>query len=124
MSSIRNTVNAVARSKTMKAVPSRQPGAGIPSQEGHVHLLDVRDALDRLTAEHREALMLAATGLSYDDAAVVCGCAVGRMKSRTSRARDRLAQMLDHRHPWVGDDSSFSGAPRNANNSEGALAFG
>jgi len=95
-----------------------------PSQEGHVYLLDVRDALDRLTAEHREALMLAATGLSYDEAAAVGGCPVGTMKSRTSRARDRLAQMLDHRHPWVGNDSFRSGTPRKANTSEGVLAFG
>lgn len=95
-----------------------------PSQEGHVYLLDVRDALDRLTAEHREALMLSVTGFSYDEAAALCGCAVGTMKSRTSRARDRLAQMLDHRNPWVGNDSFHSGTPRKANTSEGALAFG
>jgi RNA polymerase sigma-70 factor, ECF subfamily len=94
------------------------------SQEGHVYLLDVRDALDRLTAEHREALMLAATGLSYDEAAAVCGCAIGTMKSRISRARDRLAQMLDHRQPWVGNDSSFSGTSCKAKASERALAFG
>ena len=94
-----------------------------PSQEGHVYLLDVRDALDRLTAEHREALLLSVTGLSYDEAAAVCGCAVGTMKSRTSRARDRLAQMLDGRDTWIGDDSSCSGTPHNANTSEGALAF-
>jgi RNA polymerase sigma-70 factor, ECF subfamily len=95
-----------------------------PSQEGHVYLLDVRDALDRLTAEHREALMLSVTGLSYDEAAAVCGCAVGTMKSRTSRARDRLAQMLDHRHPWVGNDSFPSGILCNANSSESALVVG
>jgi RNA polymerase sigma-70 factor (ECF subfamily) len=95
-----------------------------PSQEGHVYLLDVRDALNCLTAEHREALMLSVTGLSYDEAAAVCGCAAGTMKSRTSRARDRLAQMLDHRHPWVGDDGFLPGIPRNTNFSEGALAVG
>jgi RNA polymerase sigma-70 factor, ECF subfamily len=95
-----------------------------PSQEGHVYLLDVRDALGRLTAEHREALTLVVSGFSYDEAAALCGCAVGTMKSRTSRARDRLAQMLDHRYPWVGNDSFHSGTPRKAKTSEGALAFG
>jgi RNA polymerase sigma-70 factor (ECF subfamily) len=95
-----------------------------PSQEEHLYFLNVRDAFDRLAAEHREALTLVASGFTYKEAAAAAGCAVGTVKSRTSRARDRLAQMLDHRHPWVGDDSSFSGAPRNANNSEGALAFG
>jgi RNA polymerase sigma-70 factor (ECF subfamily) len=95
-----------------------------PSQEGHVYFLDVRDAFDRLTAEHREALTLVVSGFSYEEASAVCGCAVGTMKSRTSRARDRLAQMLDHRHPWVDNDSFLSGIPRSANSFEGALAVG
>jgi len=74
-----------------------------PVQEGHMHFLDVRDALTRLTAEHREALMLIVSGLSYEEAAVMCGCAAGTMKSRISRARDKLAEMFDDRPAAVGD---------------------
>jgi RNA polymerase sigma-70 factor (ECF subfamily) len=74
-----------------------------PVQEGHMHFLDVRNALTRLTTEHREALMLVVSGLSYQEAAVMCGCASGTMKSRISRARDKLAEMFDDRRTTVGD---------------------
>jgi len=74
-----------------------------PVQEGHMHFLDVRNALTRLTAEHREALMLVGSGLSYQEAALMCGCASGTMKSRISRARDKLAEMFDDRRATVGD---------------------
>jgi RNA polymerase sigma-70 factor (ECF subfamily) len=66
-----------------------------PEQEGHLHFLELRDALDRLQPEHREALILvAASELSYQDAATLCACAVGTMKSRVNRARAKLAVML------------------------------
>lgn len=66
-----------------------------PSQEGHMQFLELRDAMDQLRPEHREALMLVgASGLSYEDAAEICACAVGTMKSRVSRARDRLTMLL------------------------------
>ena len=46
-------------------------------------------------ADQREALILVgASGFSYDDAAAICGCAVGTIKSRVNRARTRLAQLL------------------------------
>ena len=52
-------------------------------------------ALARLSPEHREALLLiVAEGLSYEDAAQVCGIAIGTIKSRVNRARERLARLL------------------------------
>lgn len=69
--------------------------ASPPTQEGHMQFLDFRAALDKLAPDHREALILiGASGLSYEEAAGVCGCAVGTMKSRVSRARVRLAELL------------------------------
>jgi RNA polymerase sigma-70 factor (ECF subfamily) len=66
-----------------------------PTQEGHMQFLDFSAALDRLEADHREALILVgASGLSYEDAAALCGCAVGTMKSRVNRARAKLAALL------------------------------
>ncbi len=66
-----------------------------PDQEGHMRFLDLRDALDRLAPDHRKALILVgAAGHSYDDAATLCGCAVGTMKSRVNRARGKLAELL------------------------------
>jgi RNA polymerase sigma-70 factor (ECF subfamily) len=69
--------------------------AAKPAQEGHMRLLEFRDALALLADEQREALILVgASGLSYEEAAAICGCAVGTMKSRASRARAKLAEIL------------------------------
>lgn len=66
-----------------------------PAQDGHMEFQDFRAALAKLAADHREALILVgASGLSYEEAAQVCGCAVGTMKSRVNRARARLAELL------------------------------
>ena len=97
-----------------------------PVQEGHMHFLDVRDALARLTAEHREALMLIVSGLSYEEAAAMCGCAAGTMKSRISRARDKLAEMFDDRRATVGDgeDLLVSDGSRRMDIGTGAMRMG
>jgi RNA polymerase sigma-70 factor (ECF subfamily) len=51
----------------------------------------VQRGLSTLPAEQREALMLvAASGLSVEEAAEVMGCAVGTVKSRVSRGRAAL----------------------------------
>jgi RNA polymerase sigma-70 factor (ECF subfamily) len=69
--------------------------ATAPAQESHMQFLDFRAALYKLAPEQREALMLVgASGLSYEDAAEICACAVGTMKSRVNRARNKLAAML------------------------------
>jgi len=95
-----------------------------PAQEDHVYLLDVHDALGRLTPEHREALMLIVSGLSYDEAAVICRCAAGTVKSRVSRARDRLAQMLGDCRSGDAEYSPFPGGSRQFDISIGATAGG
>ena len=70
--------------------------ASMPAQDGHIAFLEFRAAFGKLAPGHREALILiGASGLSYDEAAQVCGCAVGTMKSRVSRARGRLADLLN-----------------------------
>jgi RNA polymerase sigma-70 factor (ECF subfamily) len=53
-------------------------------------------ALQQLPDEHREALILVgAAGLSYEEAAQICGCALGTIKSRVNRARARLLKIMD-----------------------------
>jgi RNA polymerase sigma-70 factor (ECF subfamily) len=65
------------------------------AQPGHMDFLDFRAALQKLPLDQREALILiGASGLSYDEAAIICGCAPGTMKSRVNRARNRLAELL------------------------------
>lgn len=66
-----------------------------PEQEHRVGLIELQAALNGLTAEHRETLLLVMVdGLLYDEAAVVLGCQTGTVKSRVSRARERLAKAM------------------------------
>jgi RNA polymerase sigma-70 factor (ECF subfamily) len=39
-------------------------------------------------------LTLVAAGTSYEDAARICGCRIGTLKSRVSRARETLHSLL------------------------------
>lgn len=67
-----------------------------PEQIGHVELAEFRAALAKLPADQREVVILVgASGFSYEEAAEICGCAVGTIKSRLSRGRAQLARLLD-----------------------------
>jgi len=68
-----------------------------PDQTDRLHLHDVWTAFRRLNAEQQQALLLVALeGLSYEQAAANCECAVGTVKSRVNRARIRLVKLLEH----------------------------
>jgi RNA polymerase sigma-70 factor (ECF subfamily) len=78
--------------------------ATAPAQNGHMDFLDFREALQKLPADQREALVLiGASGMSYEEAAGICNCAVGTMKSRVNRARNRLIELLS-----IGSSSDFA----------------
>ncbi|MCB5425839.1 sigma-70 family RNA polymerase sigma factor [Altererythrobacter sp. CC-YST694] len=65
-------------------------------QEDPIHLGDLHRALQTLPPERREALLLVgAGGFSYEEAAEICGCAVGTIKSRVGRARAALTSMIE-----------------------------
>jgi RNA polymerase sigma-70 factor (ECF subfamily) len=71
-----------------------------PSQTSHVEFQEFRTALAKVPPDQREALILVgASGFSYEEAAEICGCAVGTIKSRVNRARTRLAQLLQIENP-------------------------
>ena len=58
-------------------------------------MVEMRILLDDLPAERREALVLTQIlGLSYAEAADVCGCPIGTIRSRVARARDDLMQAV------------------------------
>ena len=64
--------------------------------EAPVALDEMRLAMGMLPAEQREALILVgAGGFAYEEAADICGCAVGTVKSRVSRARRALQSILE-----------------------------
>jgi RNA polymerase sigma-70 factor, ECF subfamily len=67
----------------------------LPSQEDHMNFLDFNKALQRLPPDQREALILVgAAGFSYEEAAEICDCAIGTVKSRVSRGRAQLTDWL------------------------------
>jgi RNA polymerase sigma-70 factor, ECF subfamily len=66
-----------------------------PEQASRLEFQEFRTALSKLPPDQREALILVgASGFSYEEAASICGCAVGTIKSRVNRARTRLADLL------------------------------
>jgi RNA polymerase sigma-70 factor, ECF subfamily len=71
-----------------------------PEQVARTEYGELRRALDKLPGEMRDAIVLTAgSGASYDEAARICGCAVGTIKSRVHRARTRLAELLSINDP-------------------------
>jgi RNA polymerase sigma-70 factor (ECF subfamily) len=73
--------------------------AGGGASGGQEEMLEFRDfqrAFDTLPAAQRAALaLIGGDGLSYEEAAQATGCMVGTMKSRVSRARLHLTNLLD-----------------------------
>jgi RNA polymerase sigma factor (sigma-70 family) len=69
--------------------------ATAPAQEWSQRSNEVKRSLDRLPGDQREVIVLVAmAGLGYEEAAEICGCAVGTIKSRLSRAREGLLRDL------------------------------
>jgi len=69
-------------------------------QEEGLHIADLEQALARLAPERRTALLLVTIGdFSYAEAAVICDCPIGTLRSRISRARRDLSEMLDQPQP-------------------------
>ena len=68
----------------------------VDDPEAPVALDELRQGLAMLPPEQREALILVgAGGFAYEEAADICGCAVGTVKSRVSRARRALQGILE-----------------------------
>lgn len=66
-----------------------------PRQDGKLDFDDFKKAFSQLQDEHREVLtLIGASGCSYDEAAEICGCAVGTIKSRVNRGRRRLEELM------------------------------
>jgi RNA polymerase sigma-70 factor (ECF subfamily) len=65
------------------------------SQDRHIELSDLQRALLHLPQPQREALILVgAGGFAYEEAAEICGCAVGTIKSRVARGRVALETLM------------------------------
>ena len=73
-----------------------------PDHDGKLELRDLNRALATLSPGQRTALILVSvSGFSYEEAAEICGCAVGTIKSRVARARETLLELLEGRQPMA-----------------------
>src|ERR1043166_2441938 len=97
---LRNQFYSDRRRAWRQAPWDQEAAERIPGSAGEqswaAELSDTARALSCLSAEQREALILVgAGGFSYEDAAKICDCAVGTVKSRVARARKSLIAILD-----------------------------
>lgn len=76
-----------------------------------LELLNLRNALLKLPDNQREALILVgAGGLSYEEVADICDCAVGTIKSRVSRARKAVLKIIDENGASYSSDKKLDAA--------------
>lgn len=67
-----------------------------PDQEGRIYFKQVMAAVENLPVQYREMVVLVLIlGERYEDAAVLCSCAVGTVKSRVSRGRMMIMAALE-----------------------------
>ena len=81
-----------ARENTTACGPEEPDWMTVPDAAGEVAAADL---LARLDPDRRAAFVLTQVlGLPYAEAAAVCGCPVGTIRSRVARAREDLITML------------------------------
>lgn len=84
------------RSQPLEQEVAENTLSSTEDQTATVKLLELRNALNILPEDQRDALVLVgAAGLSYEEAAEICDCAVGTIKSRVSRARQEIERLLN-----------------------------
>jgi RNA polymerase sigma-70 factor (ECF subfamily) len=95
---LRNQNITTFRRKRIMPVSLDEVGQDVPQaapQEDALMIEDLDHAVQQLSPSRREALILVVVhGLSYEEAAAVCNCAVGTIKSRVARARAELHDLV------------------------------
>jgi len=87
------------RSSQLDPEVAAQTLVAVDDPSAALELDELRRALAMLPEEQREALtLIGAAGLSYEEASAVTGVNIGTVKSRVSRARDRIALILAEGH--------------------------
>ena len=108
---LRNLFYNEKRKKQRKFVPIDSLVTDEPSiaasQEDNLIAADFRRAFYQLTPQYREALtLIGAGGVSYEEAARICNCQVGTIKSRVFRARAQLMTLLNKENDFEKADQS------------------
>ena len=117
---LRNRFRSVITRKHVTAEVSEDTDGGIESrwwtpahQESGLEVEAFGRAFKALSPAHREVLVLVAVdGLPYEEVAEICGCQVGTIKSRVSRARSILKKMLLEGELPVDESRVVAGFPR------------
>lgn len=83
-----------------------------PQQDSYVQVGELQAALAKLPLYQCEAIILVGSqGLSYQEAAEVCNCPIGTIRSRIKRARTRLTELMSIEHSDdLGPDSGVRAA--------------
>jgi RNA polymerase sigma-70 factor (ECF subfamily) len=92
-----NDVRRAMREGTTIPVEDAAPTLTVPSTQGaSLRLRDLDRALARLPEEQRQILLLVGLeGMRYEEVATVLNVPVGTVRSRLSRGRDMLRQLMD-----------------------------
>jgi RNA polymerase sigma-70 factor (ECF subfamily) len=108
-------INGLRRTRIEVETIGEIPESALPSAPNQEHVVEVNEvanALQRMSVEHREILVLvSAAGLSYEEASEVCGCAVGTIKSRLNRARTELKKVLAKSRGLAGEPREDGSIP-------------
>jgi RNA polymerase sigma-70 factor, ECF subfamily len=94
---LRSYLYGVARNQLLKRLerPREMPLADQAHAAGSEDVAAVREAVQALAVPFREVVVLCELeGLSYEEAAEVCGVPVGTIRSRLHRARAQLVESL------------------------------
>lgn len=96
---LRNTYYSLYRRRRFEVADPDGTYVGMmsekPRHDGCLQLRDFKKVFHQLSEDQREVLiLLGGVGLSYEEAAETCGVAIGTIKSRASRARTRLAELM------------------------------
>lgn len=96
------------RSTPLDAEVAENTLVAIDNPTAPMELLDLRAALNKLPDNQKEALILVgAGGMAYEEAAQVCQCAVGTIKSRVSRARRALEVIMSETNSRVPSENEI-----------------
>jgi RNA polymerase sigma-70 factor (ECF subfamily) len=91
-------INEVKRRRpvlTSDGVIEQHGGGTSGGQEERIYLNNVQQAFDKLSTDHKEILlMIAVEGLQYEEAAAILNVPIGTVRSRISRARESLRELL------------------------------
>jgi RNA polymerase sigma-70 factor (ECF subfamily) len=102
-----NDVRRAVREGINVPVEDVAPVLTVPSTQGSsLQLRDLDRALARLPEEQRQVLLLVGLeGMRYEEVAMVLDVPVGTVRSRLSRGRDMLRQLMDMKSPRLARES-------------------